>query len=276
MVRALARAKVNLALHVTGRQSDGYHLLDSLVIFADAGDGVSAEAASGLSLKVEGRFAGNLPKTEDNLVMRAAQLVQPPWQGAAITLSKALPVSSGLGSGSADAAATLRCLTQVWGVPMPPAAALVSLGADVPVCVANRAARVTGIGETVRTLELPPLWLLLANDGRPVSTTEVFKALKSRNNEALPPVPDRPTAAELLTWLAKTRNDLQEPALSLQPGIAQVQSALASLDGAGFARMSGAGGTCFALFTSQAKAKAGRDRLKAEHPDWWVLSAAAV
>jgi 4-diphosphocytidyl-2C-methyl-D-erythritol kinase len=166
----LAPAKVNLALHVTGRRPDGYHLLDSLVAFPAIGDRVEAEPAAGLSLTLDGPFARDLGAGPDNLVLRAAQLIRPEGKGAAIRLVKSLPVASGIGGGSSDAAAALRLLARLWEVPLPPAEQLAALGADVPVCLRAMPQRMQGIGERLTPVELPPFWIVLANPGFPVAT----------------------------------------------------------------------------------------------------------
>ena len=211
-LQELAPAKVNLALHVTGRRPDGYHLLDSLVVFARVGDMLEAEPAAGVSLTLGGKFGGSLGVDGDNSVLRAAALLRPQGQGAALRLTKVLPVAAGLGGGSADAAAALRLLARLWGLPLPRAEETLALGADVPVCLAGRAARMRGIGERLDPVDLPPFWLVLANPGVPVSTPAVFAALAARENPGLPPIPALGDAAELCAWLGKTRNDLETPA----------------------------------------------------------------
>lgn len=236
-----APAKLNLALHVTGRRADGYHLLDSLVCFAAVGDSVALTPGP-LSLSIEGPFAAGLGAGPDNLCLRAARLA---GAQAAIRLTKRLPIASGIGGGSADAAAVLRALARM-GHPLPPHTE--DLGADVPVCLASVPARMSGIGEVVTpTGPLPRLHLVLVNPGVAVATPAIFAGLDRRDNPPMPPLPPLRDAAALIAWLRGTRNDLQAPAIAAAPVIAQVLAALEG-QGAGLARMSGSGATCFGIF----------------------------
>ncbi len=267
-----APAKLNLCLHVTGRRADGYHLLDSLVVFVGVGDQVTATPASGLSLKLIGPEAFGLDGGEGNLVLRAARVMGA--KDVALVLDKQLPVASGIGGGSADAAATLRALARMTRRPLPDTAALLGLGADVPVCLSGRPVRMRGVGEDLQPLPpLPPFWLVLVNPRVPVPTPRVFAALSLRDN---PPVPDLPAAAlgsasALAAWLTEqTRNDLVTPALQIAPVLSRVQAALANVPGCLLARMSGSGGTHFGLFASEAMAMAAGSSLRAAYPDWWV------
>jgi 4-diphosphocytidyl-2-C-methyl-D-erythritol kinase len=271
-VSEAAPAKLNLCLHVTGRRADGYHLLDSLVVFADVADKVSASAGQGLSLRVTGPEGRGLAAGPDNLVLRAAQAMG--VGEAALVLDKYLPVASGIGGGSADAAAALRALARLTGRKLPSAEAVLQLGADVPVCLAGRPARMTGIGERLQPLPpLPPLWCVLVNPRVAVPTPEVFAALNQREN---PPLPDLPPQALLSTaalsvWLASlSRNDLVSPARLVAPILAEVQTAVAATAGCLLARMSGSGGTHFGLFATPEAAQAAADSLIATHPEWWV------
>lgn len=267
-----APAKVNLTLHVTGRRSDGYHLLDSLVAFAGVGDRVSARPADSVSLAIEGPFAVGLDSGADNLVLRAARALAPD-RGAAIGLTKSLPVASGIGGGSADAAATLRVLSRLWGLPLPPADRLAALGADVPVCLAGRPRRMRGIGERLDDVAaLPPAWLVLANPGVPVPTPAVFAALTRRDGATMPErLPDWADAGDLARFLVTQRNDLETPAITIAPVIGQVLTALGATVGCLIARMSGSGATCFGLYATEAQARhAARALLR---PGWWVVAA---
>jgi 4-diphosphocytidyl-2-C-methyl-D-erythritol kinase len=273
----LARAKLNLYLHVVGRRADGYHLLDSLVAFAEIGDRVSVARAADLSLDVGGPFALQLPSdVEQNLVLRSARWLAERSgiaDGAAIALDKQLPVASGIGGGSSDSAAALRALARLWRCDLDrldPADVAHALGADVPVCLINRAAWVGGIGEAVTpATSLPDCWVVLANPGVAVATPAVFKA---RRGEFSTParfgaVAD---AAALAFALSQRRNDLTEAALSLAPEIGEVLRALSAEPAALLARMSGSGATCFALFAAPGDATAAAARLAAAHPRWWV------
>jgi 4-diphosphocytidyl-2-C-methyl-D-erythritol kinase len=279
-VRLFAPAKVNLALHVTGRRPDGYHLLDSVVVFADVGDWLEIAPSDALSLTVTGPRAAGVPADRRNLIWQAAELLapDPAGQGAAITLDKHLPHAGGIGGGSADAAAALRGLSALWNRPLPPAEAVLSLGADVPVCLHGRPARMSGIGETLGALPpLPPLWMVLVNPGVEVPTGAVFKALQTPDNPALPAMPlgGWPDAAAFTRWLRGARNDLEPPARALVPPIGKVLDALSGTPGCLLARMSGSGGTCYGLFATHEAASVAAESLRAE-PDWWVAHAAVL
>lgn len=263
--RAFAPAKVNLTLHVTGRRADGYHLLDSLVVFADIGDRIALRTGRGLTLRVTGPMAGGVPPGADNLVLRAARLAGA--DGIAIELEKHLPAAAGIGGGSSDAAAVLRAL----GGGRVDALAL---GADMPVCLLARTARMSGIGQTVTPVDgIPPLPAVLVNPGVAVPTGAVFDALSRRDGAPMPAIPRFTgrfgAVADCAGWLARQRNDLEPPALVLAPAIAD---ALALLQGTGalLARMSGSGATCFGLFSDQAAARTAAQTLAGARPDWWV------
>ena len=272
-VETFAPAKINLTLHVTGQRPDGYHLIDSLVAFADVGDTVYAEPADRLTLKIDGPFASQLAATDDNLVLRAARLLSPD-RGAALTLVKRLPVASGIGGGSADAAATLRALSELWDMPLPEDHRLTALGADVLVCLTPRLTRMRGIGDVLEPLGgTPDFDLLLLNPGIGVATPAVFAALAQKDNppiETLPPPPgDRDG---WIAWLAAQRNDLEGPATTLAPAIGDVLAELRALPGCRLARMSGSGATCFGLFDPATPPDPGPISLR--HPDWWVAGTA--
>lgn len=277
-----APAKINFALHVVGRRADGYHLLDTLVGFAGCGDTVTAEAGEGISLAVEGPFGTQVGAGEDNLVLKAARLLAEAARargaepaGARLTLVKRLPVASGIGGGSADAAAALKALDRLWGLDLPAddlAAIGLRLGADVPMCLAGATARVGGIGEAIAPAPaLPAMGLLLVNPLRPVATPAVFRALASRDN---PPLPDLPEAwhdlDHLVGWLDATRNDLEAPAVAIEPAIAEVLAALRAHPSCRFARMSGSGATCFGIYADAPAARAAAARLVSARADWWV------
>ena len=259
----LAPAKINLALHVTGQRGDGYHLLDSLVVFADLGDWRTFDAdAAPLRLGVTGSMADGVPTDDSNLVMRAARAA-----GVAtgrIMLDKHLPAAAGIGGGSSDAAAMLRLLGHA------PGDEGLSLGADVPVCLRARATRMTGIGEGLADVSgLPPLPAVLVNPRVAVPTGPVFQGLASKTNPPMGALPDRPDLPGLIGWVAAQRNDLEPPALSLQPVIGDVLAALRA-GGAGLARMSGSGATCFGLFTGAEQADTAARAIATAHPGWWV------
>ena len=268
-VQRIARAKVNLALHVVGRRADGYHLLDSLVAFADFGDVVTVEPAHSLSLSITGPMAAGLSAGSDNLVLKAAQMLGSPL-GAAITLEKRLPIASGIGGGSADAAATMQALGALWGCALPDAGQVLALGADVPVCLAGQSCRMAGIGDQISPIALPPAHLVLVNPGVGLSTAAVFGALLRRDNPPLPPAAPMPDAVALAAYLGHCRNDLEAPALSLVPQIGAVLAALQGQTGCLLARMSGSGATCFGLFASASAAEAAATDLRAQSGAWWV------
>jgi 4-diphosphocytidyl-2-C-methyl-D-erythritol kinase len=270
-----APAKVNLYLHVVGRRTDGYHLLDSLTVFAGAGDRLSAEPSAELSLAVTGRFAAGLEAEADNLVLRAARALAAA-AGIAPTgrlvLEKNLPVASGIGGGSADAAAALRLLSRLWGIELPPAeltALAARLGADVPVCLSGTPARMQGIGESLTPVpRLPPFGLVLVNPGAAVATPAVFKARSGAFSEPATLPPRWDDAASLAAWLRGTRNDLEPPALTLAPLIGEVLAALRADPCCLLARMSGSGATCFGLFDTPAVAESVAAALA--RPGWWA------
>lgn len=266
-IEVFAPAKVNLALHVTGQRADGYHTLDSLVAFAPLGDVLRLSPAEGLSLVLSGPEAAGLPAGPDNLVLRAAALMGP-GPGARFALEKRLPAASGIGGGSADAAAALRGLAALRGQPLP--GGIERLGADVPMCLHPRPARTRGIGEQISPVALPALPAVLVNPRQELSTPSVFKALQSKENPPLPEIPAFAGAAECIGWLAHQRNDLQAPALALAPVIGAVLAALAAQPGCLLARMSGSGATCFGLFATAAEAEAAGKALAAAQPGWWV------
>ncbi len=269
-----APAKVNLYLHVTGRRPDGYHLLDSLVVFAGIGDVLEAAPSDTLSLRVEGPFVAGLTDQPDNLVLRAARALAAEAgvpAHARLVLHKNLPVASGIGGGSADAAAALRLLSRLWGL-RPDAGAMarlaLALGADVPVCLAGRAARMSGIGEHLDAApRLPDCGILLVNPGVAVTTADVFRARRGTWSSPAPFPPSWPDAAALADHLCQLHNDLQPAALALQPVIGSVLAVLTGLPGCRLARMSGSGATCFGLFDTPEIAA--RAAAKIRHPGWW-------
>lgn len=268
-----APAKVNLALHVTGQRADGYHLLDSLVVFADVGDRLTAEPAEGLSLTVTGPRAAGVPTGAENLVLRAARLLDPD-RGASLTLDKHLPAAAGIGGGSSDAAAALRLLARLWDLPLPAAEATAVLGADVPVCLEARPRRMSGIGDVLAEVPpLPPAWLVLVNPGVPVSTPAVFRALARKDGTPMPELPACADAAALAALLRGLRNDLELPACGLQPVVAEVLATIAAQRGCLLARMSGSGATCFGLFAAEAPARSAASALVSAMPGWWVQAA---
>lgn len=274
-VAAAAPAKINLTLHVTGQRDDGYHLLDSLVLFTDVGDQITVQPADTLSLTINGPFAAGLSTGADNLVLRAAQLFGTDY-GAAITLTKNLPVASGIGGGSTDAAAALRALSTLWGVPLPDTDAILSLGADVPVCLALQLTRMSGIGDQIERLGAAPARpMILVNPGVGVSTPAVFSGLAQKTNAPMTAMP-APVSPDWLGWLAEQRNDLEGPARAVAPVISAVLGDLRGQPGCALARMSGSGATCFAIFDDVKTRDSAAITLRNAHPDWWVAEASPV
>lgn len=282
-LRRLAPAKINLALHVTGQRRDGYHTLDTLVAFADFGDELTVAPAAALGLSIGGPFAAHAPAGPENLAWRAAMLLQKAagtGQGARIHIDKAIPAGAGLGGGSADAAAALLALNDLWrtGLDLDPLNEIaLRLGADVPMCLRGRALRAGGIGEAITPLPgLPPVPLVLVWPGVGLDTGSVFAALNARENQPLPdPPPGFSGAADLSAWLADCRNDLEAPATGLMPAIADVLQTLRETDRCLLARMSGAGSACFGLFPTIAEAQAAAASIAAAQPGWWVRATVA-
>lgn len=269
MLRHPAPAKINLALHVTGQRSDGYHLLDSLVCFADVGDFVSVEPADELNLQITGPVAASVPDGPENLILKAAQLFGGD-RGARLTLEKNLPVASGIGGGSADAAAALKLLCEHWHLPMPDQQTLLELGADLPVCLFGETVRMRGIGEKLERIPMPSFAAVLVNPGVHVATPEVFKALQSRKNPPLSAPPNSNEPADWLAYLKAQRNDLQAAACRIAPDIDTVLKVLANTKDCDLARMSGSGASCFGLFGDTEQAQAAARAIAAQHPTWWV------
>lgn len=280
-----APAKINLFLHVTGRRGDGYHLLDSLIAFAGIGDRITVEPSDELTLRVTGPFSGSLPASGDNLVMRAARALAEKGQlassiGATIVLEKNLPVSSGIGGGSADAAATLKALRSLWSVPVDDAALAAMglvLGADIPVCLQSRTSRMQGIGEKIEPARpLPQVSVVLVNPGVAVSTVGVFARRSGGFSDRAEDAGPWDDAAAMADGLRRSRNDLTDAAVSLEPVIGDVLAALDAVQGCLVARLSGSGATCFGLFANEGAASRAADSVSAAHPGWWVRATGFV
>ncbi|MGF1275640.1 4-(cytidine 5'-diphospho)-2-C-methyl-D-erythritol kinase [Acetobacter pasteurianus] len=286
----IAPAKINLYLHVTGRRPDGYHLLDSLVVFAGAGDVLHYEPGTQpLHLKLEGRFGRALGADAagaDNLVMKAAAVLrdlagpQANVQGGCLVLEKNLPVASGIGGGSADAAAALRLLNRAWNAQVDePTLFRVAetLGADVPVCLLSQTVRMEGIGETLTPApRLPECGLVLVNCGQAVSTPDVFR---KRTGDFVPraDLPQSwPNSAAMVATLKAQENSLETPACSVCPPVKKVLADIAAQPDCQLARMSGSGATCFGVFPTVEAAREAADRLADAHAAWWVWGGALV
>jgi len=275
-----APAKVNLYLHVTGKRADGYHLLDSLVVFTGVGDHLSFVPADRLSLTLTGPGAASLSPDPDNIVLRAARLLAEQLgrsPDVAITLEKHLPVAAGIGGGSADAAATLRGLLTLWQASLTTEALDglgLALGADLPVCLAGRPTQMAGIGEILApAVTLPPAWLVLVNPRLGLSTPAVFKARQASFSPPMPFTTAPRDPAQMAAWLSERTNDLAAAALALQPMIGIMLERIAATDHCLLARMSGSGATCFGLYGDQVSAEKAAARLTADHPSWWVAAA---
>ncbi|MEP0190866.1 MAG: 4-(cytidine 5'-diphospho)-2-C-methyl-D-erythritol kinase [Erythrobacter sp.] len=264
-MRQTAYAKINLALHVRARRDDGYHELETLFAFVDAGDILSAKPADADRVTTIGEFAGGIDNPFDNLVAMALNAL-PRAQGLDITLEKNLPVAAGLGGGSADAGAVFRLIEQHYGLPDAWEARAAKLGADVPSCVRSEMAIGRGTGTQLEPVEndLAGTPVLLVNPRVPLSTGPVFKAWDQQDRGPLPSGSARKIA---LTG----RNDLTAPALSLCPAIADVLAVLDASD-AWLTRMSGSGATCFALYDSEETLDAAAQEVAQTHPDWWTLA----
>ncbi|MDD9716750.1 4-(cytidine 5'-diphospho)-2-C-methyl-D-erythritol kinase [Dinoroseobacter sp. PD6] len=267
-IAGFAPAKINLTLHVTGQREDGYHLLDSLVVFADIGDRLVLDPDAALGLTVSGPRAAGVPTGPENLILKAAAHL-----GAArgaIHLEKHLPAAAGIGGGSSDAATALRVHAQAMGCALPDDGA--ALGADVPVCLRGQATRMSGIGEALTPVAgLPPLPAVLVNPGVDVPTPAVFRGLRQKENPPMPAdLPGFATPTDCARWLATQRNDLEPPARAAAPVIDSVLAEIAGDPDCLLARMSGSGATCFGLFETPAQAQAAAETLSTRHPDWWV------
>ncbi|ESW65459.1 4-diphosphocytidyl-2C-methyl-D-erythritol kinase [Mesorhizobium sp. LSHC422A00] len=274
----LAPAKINLALHVTGRRADGYHLLESLVVFTRFGDRVEIEPADADRFSVSGRYATSVPIDDSNLVVKAREALrrqagQQSTAPVAIRLEKNLPVASGVGGGSSDAAAVLQGLVGTWGLDIGEAELSrigLTLGADVPMCLAAKPLVARAVGDELSLVpDFPALALVLVNPGVAVSTPDVFNALEKRENDGLPPLPRAFDFHSVRNWLEITRNDLEPAAQAIQPPIGRALSLL-NRAGSGFSRMSGSGATCFGLFETGNVAKRAAAEIRSREPEWFV------
>lgn len=270
MLRIAAPAKLNLFLHITGKRADGYHLLESLVAFTEFGDWLEIAPAESLEMSVTGPFA--VSAGEDNLVLCAARSLQAEMgvtAGAHITLHKHIPVGAGLGGGSADAAAALRGLMQLWQVEADMSALALRLGADVPVCMLSRTAWMGGIGEQVAAVDMDAaVWAVLVNPRMPLLTADVFRAFSA------PFAVATGEQAVSLDGLRSQSNMLEVPAIKLLPVIGDMLAAIGATPDCLLARMSGSGATCFGLYGNEAGAIRAAQQLQQEHPQWWCVASA--
>ncbi len=280
-ISVLAPAKVNLFLQIIGRRDDGFHLIESLFAFADFGDTLTVRRAEKLSFRVSGPFAGICEIAgcdgKTNLVYKAAEMIAPltPGKGAEIILEKNLPLSSGLGGGSSDAAAALKALQLLWEIEIDEKQLFQiasELGADVPACMLGKPCFVSGIGETISPLEkFKRVHAVLVNPLKPLATPQVFRAFKGRRRPFSPPLAlSGAFNRDQGKLLHDTHNDLQGPAISLCHDIARVLKALAGCEGVYLTRMSGSGATCFGLFEKKNDSEKAAAWLAREHSTWWV------
>ena len=275
-----APAKINLFLHITGRRADGYHLLESLFVFTKAGDRITVTPSDALSFSLSGPFAGALAGGENNLVVTAAEVLAKAAgrePHVALVLEKNLPVAAGIGGGSADAAATLLALNELWGLHWPLeklAQIALTLGADVPACLYRKSLYVQGVGEKISEVALRfDAGILLVNPGAELSTPAVFSAFRNAGSAF-----DTPLGLGVKPWealealKAYTQNTLEAPAIEACPGVREVLEYLMGLEGVRFVRMSGSGATCFALFDSREAAARAKSKGEKDKPAWWFMA----
>ena len=272
VIKSKAKAKLNLILNVVGKRSDGYHILDSLVAFPDIGDEIVVRKSEHLSLRISGEFSKKLVN-KDNLIISATKQMQKLYGefGCSIHLLKRLPISSGIGGGSSDAAATLRCLSTLLGKPLPDIKLQMGLGADVPVCIEQSFQRMRGVGEILTKLASPPpIYVTLFNSGIELSTTKVFSGLKNFSCKTLDDMPTFNKISTLIGYLQKYGNDLQKSAVKLRPEILEIISRISLTPGCLISQMSGSGGTCFGLYLEYNEAINAKRELKFLYPKAWV------
>ena len=269
-LQALSRVKVNLYLHIIGKRADGYHNLDSLVAFPEIGDEILVSPSNSINLKITGKFKKELNKKE-NLILKAIKLLKNRKMGADIHLIKETPISAGLGGGSSNAAVTLKLLSKLWNVPLPPINELVLLGADIPVCMDWRLQRMQGIGEKNSFVASPDsLWIVLLNNGDRVPTSTVFQGLAQNEFSGLVNVPRLNEKNILIKFLKSTRNDLEKSAIKNYPAINDLINSLNLTSGCLVARMSGSGSTCFGLYEKKHEAEKAKKHLFNKFPNAWI------
>ena len=272
-----AKAKVNLALHIVGQRRDGMHLLDSIVAFPEVGDELSFLSADDLSLSISGPFGGRLSKEisiDENSIIRAAKLLKGGNKGVAIKLVKNLPIASGIGGGSSNAAATIKALSKLWLKPMPTLDKILTLGADVPVCLSNKLQRMQGIGE-IRTVlsEPPPIWIVLVNPGVSIPTYEIFNLLEKKENKKLEELSSALEQECFFKYLERQRNDLEPIVKNLFPQVETTLQVINDTRECKVCRMSGSGATCFGLYSKEKHALTAEKVISESLPKAWVKSA---
>ena len=269
-LQALSRVKVNLYLHIIGKRADGYHNLDSLVAFPEIGDEILVSPSNSINLKITGKSKKELNEKE-NLILKAIKLLKNRKMGADIHLIKDTPISAGLGGGSSNAAVTLKLLSKLWNVPLPPINELVLLGADIPVCMDWRLQRMQGIGEKNSFVASPDsLWIVLLNNGDRVPTSTVFQGLAQNEFSGLVNVPRLNEKNILIKFLKSTGNDLEKAAIKNFPIINDLINSLNLTSGCLVARMSGSGSTCFGLYEKKDEAEKAKKHLLNKFPNAWI------
>jgi 4-diphosphocytidyl-2-C-methyl-D-erythritol kinase len=278
LIETLAPAKINLFLHVTGRRDDGYHLLESLVAFADIGDEITIEQAATFELQISGPFAKDLDPSAQNYISKAVLFLANHANrnpDIRVKLTKRLPVASGIGGGSSDAAATLLACQRLWRIPMLPTPEdiIAALGADVPVCLRRRPTLMRGVGEQLADVgPLPEGDIVVINPGTGLATADVFRKYSGPFSQPLTDIPAKGwrDMSELAQFINATHNDLEAPAMALVPAIGTVLQSLSAQTGCLAARMSGSGATCFGLFGNSADAARATLNIARAHTTWWV------
>ena len=269
-LQALSRVKVNLYLHIIGKRADGYHNLDSLVAFPEIGDEILVSPSNSINLKITGKSKKELNEKE-NLILKAIKLLKNRKMGADIHLIKETPISAGLGGGSSNAAVTLKLLSKLWNVPLPPINELVLLGADIPVCMDWRLQRMQGKGEKNSFVVSPDsLWIVLLNNGDRVPTSTVFQSVTQNEFSGLINVPRLNEKNILIKFLKSTGNDLEKAAIKNYPAINELINSLNSTSGCLVARMSGSGSTCFGLYEKKDEAEKAKKNLLNKFPNAWI------
>ena len=269
-LQALSRVKVNLYLHIIGKRADGYHNLDSLVAFPEIGDEILVSPSNSINLKITGKSKKELNEKE-NLILKAIKLLKNRKMGADIHLIKETPISAGLGGGSSNAAVTLKLLSKLWNVPLPPINELVLLGADIPVCMDWRLQRMQGIGEKNSFVVSPDsLWIVLLNNGDRVPTSTVFQSVTQNEFSGLVNVPRLNEKNILIKFLKSTGNDLERAAIKNFPIIDDLINSLNLTSGCLIARMSGSGSTCFGLYEKKDEAEKAKKHLLNKFPNAWI------
>ena len=269
-LQTLSRVKVNLYLHIIGKRADGYHNLDSLVAFPEIGDEILVSPSNSINLKITGKSKKELDEKE-NLILKAIKLLKNRKMGADIHLIKETPISAGLGGGSSNAAVTLKLLSKLWNVPLPPISELVLLGADIPVCMDWRLQRMQGIGEKNSFVVSPgSLWIVLLNNGDRVPTSTVFQSVTQNEFSGLVNVPRLNEKNILIKFLKSTGNDLERVAIKNFPNIKNLINSLNLTSGCLVARMSGSGSTCFGLYEKKEEAEKAKKHLLIKFPNAWI------